>query len=234
MEELFYLAYVWNLVPTQTLNLADFFLLFQGKLTAAKLPAQFDSRKFITPSVQLCLQHVERDAKRRAVRLRQLILFDAGSVVMIVCGKRLRNGRVSVRPSVCPVYRQPVNSSDVQLVCRSKGAGGRYQPIAAVRARARTAASVNALIRGGSTQTCQITRREDYCNNRHSNRPTVCLLTIVWTNMHEYMHSTLDRHAEHRTSTVRAVSLRQNGTRGRCKPRCCRRTNAFSSSVSGE
>ena len=30
MEELFYLAYVWNLVPTQTLNLADFFLLFQG------------------------------------------------------------------------------------------------------------------------------------------------------------------------------------------------------------
>ena len=39
MEALFYLAYVWNLVPTQTLNLADFFLLFQGKLTAAKLPA---------------------------------------------------------------------------------------------------------------------------------------------------------------------------------------------------
>jgi len=36
--------------------------------------SQFDRRKFITMSAHICLQHVGRDAKRRAVRLRQLRL----------------------------------------------------------------------------------------------------------------------------------------------------------------
>jgi len=80
-------------------------------------------------------------------------------------GERLRNGTVSVRPYVCPVERQPVSSSDVQLVCRSSSAGDKYRSIAAGAAYRlqidieRRAGSVDVVTRGGSTQTC-LNRRD--------------------------------------------------------------------------
>jgi len=62
--------------------------------------------------------------------------IDAGR---IVCGKRLCNGTVSVRPSVCPIDRQ-----------RQRRAAG----LLLIVYRSIPAASVNAVIRGGeSTQT---------------------------------------------------------------------------------
>jgi len=57
---------------------------------------------------------------------------------------------VRTHPTHPPAYRPWIASStcNVQLACRST------RSIAAARARARTAASVSGVIRGGSTQTC--------------------------------------------------------------------------------
>ena len=73
----------------------------------------------------------------------------------IVCGKVICNGRVSVRPSVCPVDRQrPRHAANLLLTgYRSTSAG----------ARAWAAASVNAVIRGGSTQNYFAQFEIDWC-----------------------------------------------------------------------
>ena len=65
-------------------------------------------------------------------------------------------------PSVCPVDRQrqrhaagllPIGYRSISAACRSLGAGNRHRSIAP-GAGARAAASVDAVIRGGSTQIC--------------------------------------------------------------------------------
>ena len=74
---------------------------------------------------------------------------DVIDAARIVCGKRLCNVPVSVRPSVC------LSRSDVQLVC--PGANGDIDLQISIdiccRRRSSAAGSVSALIRGGSTQT---------------------------------------------------------------------------------
>ena len=91
------------------------------------------------------------------------MFIDTGHIVFC---KRLCNGQVSVRPSVHLSVPSIDNCSDLLLVsdllftsywfmsaaCCSLGAGSRYQSTAA-SARAWAAASINAVIRGGSTQT---------------------------------------------------------------------------------
>ena len=85
-------------------------------------------------------------------------LFDA---CRIGCGKYLCNGRVSVRPPVCPVGRQRQRPGllltgyrSIYAACRSPGRVRHISVDIAAGAKVRSAASVNAVIRGGSTQTC--------------------------------------------------------------------------------
>ena len=58
---------------------------------------QTDSRLIAVSIVTIILASCNLTGLRRSSSDQSI---DAGSVVMIVCGKRLRNGRVSVRPSV--------------------------------------------------------------------------------------------------------------------------------------
>ena len=66
----------WNLVPN--FQLRRFFWVFKprhvDRRKCCQLSLTDDCRQFITPSVQLCLQHHERDAQCHAVCLRQLTL----------------------------------------------------------------------------------------------------------------------------------------------------------------
>jgi len=83
------------------------------------------------------------------VHLRQPILTDAGR---IVCGKCLRNGRVSVRPSVRPstvvaTCSQFAAYRPCSTAYRSLSVSSRYRPIAA-GAGVRAAAIVKAVTRG--------------------------------------------------------------------------------------
>ena len=66
---------LWNFVKNSETSLI--FLLFpQGTSTDTRvqLSSTDDQRQFITLRVHHCLEHVERDAQRRAVRMRRLRL----------------------------------------------------------------------------------------------------------------------------------------------------------------
>ena len=65
---------------SKTLKLHWFFCFFSPRhvdVTRVQLSSTDDQRQFITLRVHHCLQHVERDARRRAVRMRRLRLHRA-------------------------------------------------------------------------------------------------------------------------------------------------------------
>jgi len=79
---------------------------------------------------------VSQGDNKDSVKGSSLYVFSAGALpndelltLLASSAERLRNGAVSVRPSVCPVDRQPLSSSDVQLL--QLGARGRYRSLAA-------------------------------------------------------------------------------------------------------